>query len=587
MNKVLEENYLSGEFTFGFELEAFKRLYTYDYSYEEMRDMVITDIGNGFNMDENKVAETLKGDGSLNPNKEQDLSFEWAFPYVNFTPENIIKVINGLEYLKTQGYYTNKTCGFHVHLAFPNISSKDCVWILTQLAFDKEMQNTIMKFNRLVLYNKEYASPKFLEEIRDAFENGNYEDLRRAFTNDKYRMIRIHPQGTLEWRGPRGLLQSGRNIRHFFQLLYKFVLWISKAQEAKYINGMSKENFFNAIFTEEWNKRGMFVSGEFSPDMPDKTLTEKIKKIYDNEDSEKIIKFLTNCKDKHIVDTFFKILRDNPYAKNLFKDDTKTVSEKELNRLDNSIFNTFAGLYKKINDIFGKCTPEIQERFMKLYNVTPEESFNLMSKKLTYEDYVKMFRNIFTYKNDKNYDIRREWFNNILLKSGNYYIKDEKIVVYPAAMRAFRKVLGHLDDYDENVVSDILENKVAPYREIFLQVVDYIKPDKFLEHSTTIFFKNWIQGRVVFDINSDIMDFNHENEEGRIPQALNKYATEYMFLKDVIKKMKENPLFKKYIIDNCESYIELRKMYSKVLPLNRRTFIEIMKAILEYFKKNS
>lgn len=323
MSSILLEKYLASEFKFGFELEAF-----YKEAYEEFEDEddieegVQEDIAKAFNIPLKDV--TIKYDGSLEPYENEDYAFEWATPTMQFTPTNIKKSIEGLDALIDNGYYTNKTCGFHVHLSFPNISDMDTIWILSHLSIDSEIFYRLINFDGLEFFDEHYADINFIKDIGDAIYNEDYEELKRSFNTDKYRAFHIHPQGTIEWRGPRNFLNDYDidTVKEFFKLLYDFVRWISKTIVKKDINGMSKDTYMKLIYGKEYEE-GSLIS-DFNFKNKNKILSDKIEKDINNNECAFLIKLLSqydktkNNNIKAIIKKYFQIIENEIYNTKFF-----------------------------------------------------------------------------------------------------------------------------------------------------------------------------------------------------------------------------------------------------------------------------
>ena len=320
MTQVLLEKYLASQFKFGFELEAFAdeaysdfNEYDDDEIDDEIRHYIAKKIAQEFQLNAYNVE--IKGDGSLSTPYELDYAFEWATPVMEFTPANLQKCINGLSRLvKARGIYTNDTCGFHVHLSFPNISDTDMIWIISQLSQDKEILEQLINFQGMEFYDDEYASLDFLDWIGDYIQAEKYPRIAREFSTEKYRAFHIHPQGTLEWRGPRNFLnhKDVNLIKDFFKLLHKFVMWISKAISATSLNGISKENFFKLVFGDQY-KMGDTIITDFNARKNNNTKDKIAKIIQENRTTAfvKLIQKYIREKDKKvekILSTFIDLL---------------------------------------------------------------------------------------------------------------------------------------------------------------------------------------------------------------------------------------------------------------------------------------
>ena len=291
MNKLLE-TLLRSEFKFGFELEGYVGksvlhnyfMYDDEPNYEENDENFDEDFFDGYSsdnysglpeIDEDKLYYDLtnyfktyfgedievKEDGSLD---ELRGSFEFPTPPMNITPLNIKKCIDFLSSLKTGKFniYTDNSCGFHTHISFPNMSNEDMVWIICNIALDSNIIDDLSHFTsfgqNFDFFGK-WAETNFLSEINNAIKNEQWNDLNKLLTNEKYRIIRIHPQGTLEWRGPRNFLNEGNLdiIKDFFIKLLNIVTKISNIMDKKEINNISKENFFKLIDISELESKSL------------------------------------------------------------------------------------------------------------------------------------------------------------------------------------------------------------------------------------------------------------------------------------------------------------------------------------------
>ena len=197
-------------------------------------------------------------DGSLSV-----ASFEWRSPVMLFTPESIAHCIAFLKnFQKT--CYVNDDCGFHTHISFPGITEDDAKWIMIKLAEDSKMRKKLQSLTTLEDRNKEYsdmsrepisfyshwADTDYLMDISDALHTDNIEGLHDLLSTEKYRALRIHPQGTLEWRSPRDFLDDGYSqeyIKSFFLSLYDFISWMRDALDSTSVRGYDRDNLLNLI----------------------------------------------------------------------------------------------------------------------------------------------------------------------------------------------------------------------------------------------------------------------------------------------------------------------------------------------------
>jgi hypothetical protein len=264
--QLLLEKYLASQFKFGFELEAYAKITDEKFSWymddaevdpdndEELASYIIEkDIKDAFDYTDNDELD-IKSDGSIHITENDEYPFEWATPVMEFTPANLKKCINGLDTLHNYDFYTNDSCGFHVHLSFPDINDQDVIWIISKLSLDNKMIKKITHFKNFDFFNDEYASVEYLKKIGKCIKNSQIQDIIDLMNSTKYRLIRIHPQGTLEWRGPRDFMDdyNKSTVYEFFKLLYELVRWMSNALSDNEINGMTKDNFFKIIYGEHY-----------------------------------------------------------------------------------------------------------------------------------------------------------------------------------------------------------------------------------------------------------------------------------------------------------------------------------------------
>ena len=359
MTQILLEKYLASQFKFGFELEAMVEDALIDFSddyhdevdYDSLNEAIKEEISTAFNFSEDEIE--IKYDGSLEPSNRFDYAFEWATPTMQFTPENLKRSIHGLDYLMNHNFYTNESCGFHVHLSFPNITDQDVIWIISKLSIDKPMFKKITNFEGLNFFNEEYAEKDVFEKIGKLINEEKYSELAQYFSTKKYRMLHIHPQGTLEWRGPRDFLDDYEGIHivyDFFKLLHEFVSWMSKSISDNHINGISKENYFKLVFGEDvkvndyidnFNKKSRFSKMK-------NIISDDIEKKYVN----RFIKLMIKNKSDYTpsVEKILKLYIDDMYADFTF---ATNILKKLIEMDDISTIRYFFNLLINENNDFG------------------------------------------------------------------------------------------------------------------------------------------------------------------------------------------------------------------------------------------
>jgi len=240
--KFISEAYLMSQYKFGFEFEGIAEKSKWD-NRDKLKEYFDKEFGKGGD---------VKGDSSI---KDFDTSNYFSFEYVSdiFTlvPINVQKIVNFLDIATKNGLTTNETCGFHIHISFPNITLFDQYWVLINLAFDQKILKTLKTLTDLKFFDKTYANGALLGKIKKCIVNGEYSNMVDYFTDEKskYSLLNPHQQGTLEWRGPRGFLEKRNKdiIMSLFLKLYEFVKWIDKTIEKTEVNGITKKEIFDGI----------------------------------------------------------------------------------------------------------------------------------------------------------------------------------------------------------------------------------------------------------------------------------------------------------------------------------------------------
>ena len=235
----LDEKLLTSEFTFGFELEAICNDSHICYSIDRIKEYIDDELVKGVDSTQAKKLagkSAIHQDSSVHGDVEdsdydeededrerEELSFEYGSPIFPCTPFWFNKVVKTLRSMINNGFYTNDSCGFHHHLHFNGMTERDMVWIYCNLSMDDEMYN---KFGSLEgvdgydynLYSNQWASRTAMKDLKAAVEADNWEGVLSELNTNKWRAFRIHPQGTLEWRGPRDFMNRGNidNINLFY-----------------------------------------------------------------------------------------------------------------------------------------------------------------------------------------------------------------------------------------------------------------------------------------------------------------------------------------------------------------------------------
>jgi|TARA_B100001079_G_scaffold268524_1_gene279071 hypothetical protein len=172
------------------------------------------------------------------------------------TPPNFTKVARIVKEFLDNGAYTNETCGFHAHFGLGKLektSGMDTTWF-TAYFIESGLFKNYQTYKGIPQYEEgEYASINELEGSVDGFraslDNLTAKENKLAFAHqqtvdklhmgifDKYNVLNPHHQGTLEWRGLRGVFDnmSGQannynEIVDYLKFVYKFAREVGRSQ---------------------------------------------------------------------------------------------------------------------------------------------------------------------------------------------------------------------------------------------------------------------------------------------------------------------------------------------------------------------
>lgn len=211
--KNLEEAVTSQGFTFGFELECVMPLNL---------DVESLNLPINFKM---TTDTSIKLNGA---DANEYMGRELVSEPLTLSPQSIVNVKKSIIELHKNKVSTNPSCGFHVHYSYSTMTFADICWLLANLSVNSDATELFSEFEGIDFFSEEYADIEFLNDIKEHLAMGM--SPNKVFTTEKYRIIRIHPQGTLEWRGPRDFMNNSdmNLIDKFFIRLYKNADKISK-----------------------------------------------------------------------------------------------------------------------------------------------------------------------------------------------------------------------------------------------------------------------------------------------------------------------------------------------------------------------
>lgn len=227
---------LLNQFYFGFELEG-----TYNYSAIDRYQLT-----KEFNKRLNGQGD-MHGDGSLRADYGYD-TFEYSSPVIQFTPKNLKMVLDFFDSLPSLNVKINRTCGLHTHISFEGINKENISWAIASMVADESYKD-FLKFNKTNFFNRTYASYRYLENAKRYLDRNYISTFSDTLVdNDKYRVFRIHPQGTLEWRGPRTFLNINNHKKNvlYIKKLTALIKRINDSLDMVEVNGLKRDDFIRA-----------------------------------------------------------------------------------------------------------------------------------------------------------------------------------------------------------------------------------------------------------------------------------------------------------------------------------------------------
>src|ERR1700691_4706041 len=245
--EIIDEAVTSREFKFGFEFECFIK--------KDIDKNIIKELPIKFKITNDgsliKDPDYIDDGGDEYENENDGYKgVELVSEVLTLNPSNIIKSKQCIVSLLRLGTYTNDTCGFHVHYSYNGMDYNEICWLLIVLSTNNEYRELFSEFKDINFIHESYASDEFLDVIREIIidtEGNITSSLMRLFDDNKARLLRIHPSGTLEWRGPRNFMNSKNFslISDFFVRLYKVADLIDKISKIKSVT------VDNKVFTKD------------------------------------------------------------------------------------------------------------------------------------------------------------------------------------------------------------------------------------------------------------------------------------------------------------------------------------------------
>lgn len=388
MEEILLEKKLTTEFTIGFELEAIwndsnDSEEDYDDDDDEQhyrRSNVWGDIESLF--DSNFPGGDLHEDGSLDGN---GTPFEWASPVLPFNVGTMNKIIEFYRKHLGREFYVNNSCGYHNHISFQGISVEDVVWIMCKLALDDHMRDLISNFEGIEFVSG-WSNDEYLNDLEEAVHNLDYSRIVQLCNTQKYSLVNVHRNKTLEWRGPRGFLneEDPDLIIKFYKRLYKFISWMADVLDENEIEGVSKENFLDMIRSALPNDKriaNFYSSHKVKGLLKPETLSKFVQEIIN--DNTKIFKFIGNIKPlEQVIQKLYNMNRLGFIIKRLNENE-------EINQGNLLILNNIAWKYIPYRmgaDYMDKITGDVIANSSKLTMDRLWSSARKDGNSLTYND---------------------------------------------------------------------------------------------------------------------------------------------------------------------------------------------------------
>ena len=517
MTKILEETLLTRDFTFGFELEGIvdnnsslfdewrsdnaENYYHEDEGYEiddyEMNDMAIKDYLDGYlygQFNNHKRNNNINNDSSVhndssvqrNDEDYDGYEFEYSSPVLQAVPENFARVVHMLRCMRDDGIYTNSSCGFHHHIRFSGMTPADLVWIYCNLATDAEAYELFSTFKSYEFSDEHYASFRDIDNLGEALVQ---KDFVRAFdyiNNEKYRAFRLHPQGTLEWRGPRNFLNK-KNIDEIvdfyklFNLLIKRIKMYMDSKTLKDTTITRKELF------DEFGKISVDVkNGEWSDIVEDDTRTPKSidKLLYRMRTNQYLILKIMKIPE---LDRFFrKIFSTYNYRRLILEMIERDVIDYKFYKPQeiSQIMDYLKSIYKEMYEM----TPyhiflELDRYRLVKYAFSEKELNDILEHLNTVNDYINMAISLLNQKID-------------ILTKDKIYDKIVKILQNTETHYSVMSILYTLSNVSFSIQSILTEDKLFDIIKICLNKLYEMNKSEPMRDALNIIsnnFQNYIQ----------------------------------------------------------------------------------------------
>jgi len=268
----LSEGAGAGEITVGFELEIIvpsvkpKEFWSNEEEkqLDQMQLATISAIQNKYGLTQHEDTSVVPGpdDWETHHGTEYDIGMikgpgpTFTQTRLRVTPADFMKVATIIKEFFEAGAYVNATCGFHAHFGLGPLvktSPMQTTWFAIYF-IESGLWDEFDTYQGIKQYeDSEYASLKGMHADVDEFRTTvtnlktKQEKLEWAYEQtvntlglgilERHNVLNPHNQGTLEWRGLRGVFNNikGRNAQHYklisdyLKFVYKFASALSRS----------------------------------------------------------------------------------------------------------------------------------------------------------------------------------------------------------------------------------------------------------------------------------------------------------------------------------------------------------------------
>jgi len=385
---LLIEQMLMSEITIGFEFECF---------YPKSSEKIIEEIVKKYDID-------WADDDIIIPNENYKTA-EFRTKPVHLNNIGIMTTYQIFKEFYVAGCRTNKSCGLHTHFAIsPELKKTfvDNFWFIYNF-FDKGIYNRFSVFDGCSMFHENEIDSKndkfittpaqasitqqknYIKNIKNILNGITNKEEKFKFLNNtikdlktkkaRWFLVRLHEQGTIEWRGPRHLfdyydeqysnikIDNLITLKRYLLFIIRFAKEIIKILHNPYpIGGISKKEYEYYLYTERPK-----------PHLDDKIKAQLYQAIISYVKNNNIINIILNAvEDEKKLEMFNNFLQEPiipyilPYMKTVGIGNTKieiATFPKSITFINWYIHDTLVDFHKfSLNNIyfkdcvFDKCT---------------------------------------------------------------------------------------------------------------------------------------------------------------------------------------------------------------------------------------